>query len=70
MENHLKITLEVAERVEELRKQEYSYSKVFEIIQEEFPSLKLKKVDGSGYILCRESSMLLAKLRGNSYNED
>jgi intein-encoded DNA endonuclease-like protein len=70
MENHLKITEEIAKRVEELRRQEYSYSRVFDAISEEFPSLKLKKVDGSGYILCREASMLLANLRGNPYNED
>lgn len=66
----MKITLEVAERVEELRKQEYSYSKVFEVIQEEFPSLKLKKFQGSGLILCREASMTLANHRGNPHSED
>lgn len=55
----MKITLEIAERVFELQKQEYSYSEIFDMIQEEYPSLKLKRYSGAPVVLIRESHMLL-----------
>lgn len=55
----MKITLEAAQRVFELQKQEYGHSAIFDIIQDEFPSLKLKRYDGAPYVLIRESHMVL-----------
>lgn len=53
------ISLEIAQRVFELQKQEYSYSEIFDMIQEEYPSLKLKRYDGAPYVLIRESHTIL-----------
>lgn len=55
----MKITLEVAERVYELQKQEYSHSAIFDLIQDEFPSLKLKRYPACEYILIREAHLTL-----------
>lgn len=55
----MKITLEVAERVFELQKQEYDWNQIFNLVQDEFPSLKLKRYDGCEYVLIREAHRLL-----------
>lgn len=55
----MKITLEAAQRVFELQKQEYSHSAIFDIIQDEFPSLKLKRYAGAPYVLIREAHLIL-----------
>ena len=55
----MKITLEIAERVLELQKQEYNHSEVFDMIKDEYPSLKLREYTGAPYILIRQAHALL-----------
>lgn len=55
----MNISLEAAERVLELQKEETPWKEVFNLIQDEFPSLKLKRYDGCEYALIRESHMIL-----------
>lgn len=64
------LTVEIAERVEELRRNEYSYRRVFETIKDEYPSLKIKDYPGIPHILAREAAWLLQNHRANTHNED
>ena len=55
------LTKQIAEEVIELLKQEYSDKDIFNIIAEDYPSLKLKYYSGAPYVLIRESILLLNK---------
>lgn len=64
------LTPQIAEEICELRKKEYTYSRIVEHIQDSYPSLKIRAYDGLGYIMCREADFLLKNLRGTPHNED
>lgn len=55
----MKLTLEAAERVLELQKEETPWKEVFNLIQDEFPSLRLKRYPACEYILIRQAHALL-----------
>ena len=55
------LTKQIAEEVIELLKQEYTHKDIFNIIAEDYPSLKLKYYSGAPYVLIRESILLLNK---------
>lgn len=55
------LTKEIAQEVVELLKKEYRHKDIFNIIAEDYPSLKLKYYSGAPYVLIRESIVLLNK---------